>query len=287
MREFFLESGLRLSGAEDIEVRNFRKSWANGLRKLVNLFQYLLFARLLGEQPEVKLEEHLRILTENELIRVVISGKSFIRWGDGETEYLLGKNIHFQRQEPELRKELKSLLANTTTRSPWVLGIPLGAVQKNRRDTLNITEKAFWFRTNRLLAGSLVSLKKESLKVSDALIFRTRDPSAVRAEVTIGLEQLANILIFCQIIFVGPIKTGTSISKHHPDVKIIEIPSHDAYRELDRIEATVRAMDSMLRRPAKDSVTVCVSAGPAGKALVARLAMSGIRAIDLGASELT
>lgn len=197
--------------------------------------------------------------------RLLASGRSLIRWGDGETRVLLGGDIVFQRSEPALRRRtLLEILATPADESAFELGLP---------EQPFLPEPAFrtlrqprvWQETRRTLPLLLDPHRLRGGTTIESHAFRTSSETAPEQRPLDPAPLLGGTGRFVLVASEKVIERTRQAFPEH-DIKTVPIPPKDAYAslpdilaELDRIYAT---------RPFDERTPTIVSAGPAGKALV-------------------
>lgn len=251
------------------------------LRKLVNVIQFMCALTLSPGSSRFLLASKLRykiIDSENELEQL---DSSLIRWGDGETEFCLGAGLGFQSYDDNLSNELIQILRESgSLHCPWILGVPYGSMDPRRRARLSLVSRANWFRTSKLLDRYLVPQT-----VVDAFMFRPKNIPPLRPEKAFTLSQIASAFANYHVVFIGPEHVLEAIEEVHNDVFRVQTLSIDAYSEIGKYQQ--QAMEHLRQNDNSTKTIVFVSAGPTGKALVRRLALRGIKAIDIGSANIS
>lgn len=201
-------------------------------------------------------------LDDQQVIAELKNGKSFIRWGDGETANLRGKSSWHQQGDSELGYELLLCLDYMLSVDRLVLGLPLVAIKDS------ITNRTSWpvWKIKVLLATRIL-LNTEKFRsiprnrISDAEIwYRTYEeiPNILK---TIGIENRPVLLI-------------SGDPGHHNAIKAIckvdflsinSINAFGQYREI-KMSAVEWCFNHRTKRP-----IVLLAAGSAGKLLVMHL----------------
>jgi hypothetical protein len=75
----------------------------------------------------------IHFYTEDEIRALVISGKSIIRYGDGEINIFLNLRNHYQEYSPILKKMLSTIVYQYQTNSPYILAVPSGIGMTNAK----------------------------------------------------------------------------------------------------------------------------------------------------------
>lgn len=192
------------------------------------------------------------------------SGKSLLRWGDGETRVLLGGDIAFQRSEPGLRRALLAILTSPPDESRFELALPhqpflpepaFRALKRPRlwretRRTLPLLVDPRWITTQRVIESNAFRTSSET-----PLDERPLDPGPLIRQTE------------C-FVLVGPEKVIDRIRTAFPghEIHAIRVPPRNAYRAIDGI---IAGLDRLYASSSFDGRTpTIVSAGPAGKVIV-------------------
>jgi hypothetical protein len=197
-----------------------------------------------------------------EMEPLVSTGRSIIRWGDGESSLLLMRSIHFQRHSFRLALALMKLLIS----SPRTYTLCLPAHLSVYRDRVAEPRyRAVWAKT--ILIWEALSWRFDK-SVSDAFAFRKESPDRGRL--------LSIVLNRCNIVCV--------VSKDEADalriqdltrraVRHVACPSRHAYESLGKIRTQLlrEIADLEPEKSVPLRLTVLVSAGPAGKILISDL----------------
>lgn len=202
-----------------------------------------------------------RVRDEFETIKKVLKGFSLARYGDGELKIMGGKGYVREAGSAELTAELTEAFQSP---DPMCLvGIPTMHPDGPKHES--------WLRHE---ARFLRYLKPKQTYYS---AFVTRPDSApwiacdeyVRLVQRIWLGKRAVVL--CEA-------TGSmrlAVAKGAASVEHIVCPRHEAYSQIDRLEAAIV-------KAAPD--VAILSAGPTASCLANRLARRGIHAVDLGSA---
>lgn len=203
------------------------------------------------------------------------TGKSFVRWGDGESAILCGAGISFQSSTPGLRRALRESVASANTAGVLV-GIPLQFMEAPGTG-VGYTPPAdrgirrAWRDTRHILSVLL-----EVGPYGDAFLFR---PAS-------GLDNARLVRLWAgrDVILVSHDPDhARQLAVASPGVRVFHVrcPAADAFGSVDAILA---ACEALLRDHDLDRRTVrhLVSAGPTAKPIVHRIAARGGVAYDVG-----
>jgi hypothetical protein len=210
----------------------------------------------------------LRILRSGEALEwLERSGKSLVRWGDGETLALSGRDLYFQRASPELARTLARVVAQD--RSDIIVGLPAGPLLSPL--TWHIRRRN-WLRTRLLWARH----GRADRVYVDAFLFRDEPHSSMRR-----LKVIAQRHAFVIGVSSNAQDPHLFADLGHP-VEWIEIPSENCFATYDTILAKIRAATTkLIHKTGREDGLALISAGPAAKALVLDLS-PGLKAYDVG-----
>ena len=145
-------------------VKRFKATPMKGLKWISQLDSKGLWFLFVGRE--------INKLEDQQVVNELKSGKSFIRWGDGETANLRGKSSWHQLGNSQLSHELDLCLDYILDVDHLVLGLPLVAVKDSMA---NRSSWPFW--KIKVLLATRVLLNTEKFrgipknKISDAEIW--------------------------------------------------------------------------------------------------------------------
>lgn len=209
----------------------------------------------------------LRVADERETLRVLCERRaSLARYGDGELEVILGRDIHFQEYNPRLAQRLREVLRAASQN--FLVGIP-------NFDALQIKTAARrrnWERY-RLMFSHLV---RRDAEYYSAFVSR---PASV-----VGLESAEYFQAF------EPLWSGRDVVLVHNNADTVRHPLLGRARSLHHIACPPRnafeRYDALLAETsahlAKVDVLFLIAAGPTAGVLAWDLAQRGAQALDIG-----
>ena len=204
------------------------------------------------------------------------TGKSLIRFGDGEAFLLLGKPTWFQLPQPSLREGLFEIFFGYSEHSDYLLAI-MGTVFLSPEE-LRSADEAGKLWSNNVKARGLEAVARHmgarDAPVFDANAYRSgeEDPSSLWGSAE-HVVLVANRRVLLENKDRGRFAGAVM---HH-----VDIPEVDVLPHLDRVCNEVQQRVLVTGLPARE-VPVIVAAGAVGKLVVARL-MRDYRVLDLGA----
>lgn len=191
-----------------------------------------------------------------EMLKLLESGKSIIRFGDGEIYIMNYGFVHYQKFEKEIRDSFFEMIQHYNTQSPYVLCL----------NQLPITQTNSELRRRNLL-HSLLPIKAyytlyfpKNIDYFDQMFFYYNDSFPKYVE---------PFLLDKQVIIATRAATITSI-KNNPSfplrkISYIETPEIDAFSSYSEI---CKEVDIILNNSPKDKPIVILAAfGPASKVL--------------------
>lgn len=208
---------------------------------------------------------NFEFLGEEETLDLILSGKSLVRYGDGEIEIIRGLSIYSgifnHRYFKELSSDLKRILNEKN--KDLVVAIPHKYLIENAKDKIHWQYSQY----------NYYKYLNSKISYGDAFVFREISDKTVK--------KLTKFLAKKDLIFVG-----NSSSKLLPKNKVfskaefVKVPNNDSYKEFDRIYNDILKKVSKFD---KKNVLVLIGCGPVANVLVDKLSKKGIQAIDHGA----
>ena len=207
--------------------------------------------------------------------RLLTSPKSFVRFGDGELEILLGHSIPFQKWEERLAKILKEALASDGEHC--LIGLP----DYYHLDT-NVGETAlYWFLSvaprYRDLIGKLANHDHAYISTNFTIPY-INQKNVDREAMDTRYEKIQNLFLGRDVvIFAGDRvfgKLSYNVFERARSVKKVICPSQNAFACYDQILAMARQFPM--------ETTLCFILGPTATAAAFDLSKEGRIAWDVG-----
>lgn len=224
-------------------------------------------------QKEMK-KNQLKILDiETSLKKIRDEKKSISRFGDGELDLIIGRDLKFQEQNEKLSKKLKEIL--TSDQDFCMIGIP---------DVINgfynLTEESekFWIRNMERTRDTWLKYLDKNREYCSAnltrLYIRYKDKSNTGIYFSIMKEiwKDRDVLI-CE----GEqtrVGVGNDLLDGCKSIKRVICPAEDAFEKYDQILET-------LKQEPKD-ILILMALGPTATVLAYDLAKEGYQALDMG-----
>lgn len=211
--------------------------------------------------------------TEQSLRKIRDERKSIARFGDGELDSIIGRNLKFQEHNEKLSKRLEEVL--TTQQEFCLIGIP---------DTLNefynLTEESetFWIknmeRTRQTWLKYLDTNREYCTANLTRLYIRYKDKSACGIHFSMMKEiwKDKDVLI-CE----GKqtrVGIGNDLLEGAKSIRRVLCPAEDAFEKYDEIL-------EILEKESKDTL-ILIALGPTATVLAYDLAKEGYQALDMG-----
>ena len=210
---------------------------------------------------------------QESLLALTSSKKSLIRWGDGESTILTGGSVYFQNNSSRLLVRILKIVVSYGSDSPYLIAMPNEYLKCTKGELLERRKYRMWMKTRYVFR----TLFPKNQTYLDAFLFR--EDSELSNEQIGLLWKDEDVVLFVHSNY----KYYRDFAASVPDKETSYIPvfSADSDSCHSRVLEDVEKIASEARGRSK---TVCalVSAGPAGKVMVARMAEMGVRSLDMG-----
>jgi Glycosyltransferase GT-D fold len=252
-----------------MKILKFTKKSVNFIKKYLFIDPQFVFlyARAYFKDDD-KID--VKTLSEGETVANITAGKSFIRLGDGEMALIKMIDIHFQKAEKALAKDLKEIVLEYKQESKYILAIPTRYINKTNKELKEIGLFRCWL----------------TLKAAYKIFFPKDIPCAdAHAFYVSGFfeDNLTDFLKTKKILVITKKSDSESFKKNtadiYKDVKYIEGPSENAFEKLSDIKMKI---DSILEQEKREDIVILVAIGPASKVLAYEYSRLGIQVLDIG-----
>ena len=216
------------------------------------------------------------IYSAEDTVKVLLAGKSLIRFGDGEFGIYREKDIHYQEWSPELKEYFDKIKAEYEADSEhcnFLVAVPkrfmsISGVQlaKKRVYVSCWSESRYDFKKNfrhDIPYGDSFLFEKNNWKIYSKLWKDEKCPSNVFF--VHNLEQYAKLFA----------------DTYQKNTMFVQCPSQNAFTVVDDMEQKIEDIIQANNWNPKD-VMLTISAGPAGKVLVYKMSKKGYWCIDAG-----
>ena len=209
----------------------------------------------------------LSVVDERETLRTLCERRaSLARYGDGELEIIIGRDIHFQEYDPRLARRLRQILRAASEK--FLVGVP-------NFDALQIktaSRKRNWDRY-RMMFSHLI---RRDAEYHSSFVSR---PASV-----VGLESAEYFQAF------EPLWAGRDVVLVHNNAQTVKHPLLSRARRLHHVPCPPRnafaQYDALLVEASKHllvpDVLFLIAAGPTAGVLAWDLAQRGVQALDIG-----
>ena len=210
-------------------------------------------------------------ISDLDLYTAVASGKSLIRFGDGEVMLMTGRDIHYQVTSPDLKARLRTIISSYTPDSPYLLGVPMYALT----DTEETLRQKKRLRVWRLFRVFFAKRFPKNMEYYCAIYFYYKDNFE---------NNIAPLLKNRNVVCVArePVLTPT-LRSYFTDkcttAHFVTSSPTNAFGEIKRLRAEI---DLVVQKYPKESCTLILAAGPASKVLAYEYALGGVQSLDIG-----
>lgn len=205
-----------------------------------------------------------------DVITLLKSGKSLIRFGDGEFYIMNFGSIHYQDFDPKLRDLFYEMVKEYKADSPYVLCLNKIPLEKSNRQLKKDLLFHCW------LPGKVMYnlFFNKNIKYIDQVLFYYNETVPTYFEEYLLTKHL---VLVTNDVNIEKFKSN----KHIPftDVSYVSTPSTNAFSDYDSIKSRVR--EEVLKFGVGNTI-VLAACGPASKPLAYELSMEGVVTIDIG-----
>ncbi len=214
----------------------------------------------------------VKLYTTEEVSDVIVSGKSLIRFGDGEINLLLSLPNHYQPFSPRAQEMLATIIANYSSESPYVLAVPR---------FINVSNQ------------ELKQMGKFNVWLPLKAMFALRFPKKVAY---MDAHNFYYDTYFDTVV--GPLLTGRQVvlvtnestiqkQKSNPrlpwsDFSGVVTPEQNSLGEYAEIKRRIDEHLAMLPKDPRKKPILLFALGPVGKYLTYEYALSGVQSLDIG-----
>lgn len=216
---------------------------------------------------------NITILGIEESLEKIKEGKSIARFGDGELDIIIDKDLKFQEHNTRLAEKLKSILADK--QDFCLIGIPDVI---NKFENLTYESEAFWIENMYKTRKTWLKYINTDMEYCTANLTRPYIRHKDRSECGKYFSMIKDIWKDKDVIVCEGEQTGVGVGNDLLDgcksVRRVLCPSEDAFNKYDEIL-------SRLKQEPKD-VLIILALGPTATVLAYDLAKEGYQALDMG-----
>lgn len=210
---------------------------------------------------------------ENSLKKIKDERKSISRFGDGELDLIIGKNLKFQEHDEKLAKRLEKIL--TSKQDFCMIGIP---------DVINgfynLTEESetFWIKNMERTRDTWLKYIDKNREYCTANLTRLYIRYKDKSNAGIYFSIMKEIWKDRDVLICEGEQTRVGIGNDLLDgcksIRRVICPAEDAFKKYDEILNT-------LKQESKDTLII-IALGPTATVLAYDLAKEGYQALDMG-----
>lgn len=207
----------------------------------------------------------------------VMSNKSFLRWGDGESLAYFGSDIWFQQNSSELNTILKKIISSqkVNKQDNYLFAMTHEKFSGSIKEILSSGPQEYnTWKSSRFLYATICDKKR---KCFNAYMFKGLEKTEYDTIVKKFLS-FKNIVVVCSNPDIA--KDFFSFHTFNGKVFFIKIPETDAFSSFDDVKASIK---KRINNPFQLSESVIlISAGPLAKCVCYELSSEGYIVYDIG-----
>lgn len=211
-----------------------------------------------------------KFFSEQELIKILKEGKSFIRFGDGEVHLMKGQSLPWQKYEKDLERGMRKIIQEYNKNSPYIVGIPKFTNLTNKKlredGKLNV-----WLPAKvmfKLIFPKNVLYGDPHVFYYDGFFEKYMEEYFLDKHIILGTN----------IDNITSIKNNTKVP--FKNISFVVTPKTNAYSNYKEIYKNIENILASL--PEKESPVILMCAGPASKVLVYEFSKKGVPSYDIG-----
>lgn len=215
---------------------------------------------------------HASFYTKEELLSLLKNGKSFIRFGDGETFIMHGGSLDWQRYEKGLSLGMRKVIKDYSNDSPYVIGLPkfMNIPNKELKHSPEGNKMFVWLPVKAMFK----TLCNKNMKYGDAHVFYYDNFFQDYFEPFLKDK---HIILIANPDYIAEVKANQSIPFN---MAYVEAPKKHAFSEYGLILR--RVQEEVEKTPEGKIPVVIATIGPASKPLIYDLSRKGILSYDMG-----
>lgn len=210
---------------------------------------------------------------EDSLNKIKLGNKSIARFGDGELDVIIGKDLKFQEHNSKLAHRLEEILRSN--QDFCIIGVPDVI---NGFNNLTEESEAFWVRNMERTRTTWLEYLNEDMEYATANLTRLYIRHKDRSNCGKYFSMLKSIWEDRDVVVCEGEQTRVGVGNDLLDkcksVRRVICPSEDAFNKYDEILAR-------LKQESKDTLII-MALGPTATVLAYDLAKEGYQALDIG-----
>ena len=219
----------------------------------------------------------VKVLNSEQTLDLIIKNRlSIARYGDGEMDLMIGKNINFQKHSKELENRLK----NIKTNEKLLVCIP-NVFSKQALDKNQIAEKEyiFWKKNKWLNEYKWKKYFSDNKLLGDAFVSRFYIRYKDKSKVAEYIDKLKRLWQDRDVVFVegenSRLGYGNDLFDNAKSIKRILCPTVEAFEKYEDIM-------SAIKKHSKTDDLLILALGPTATVMAFDLSEMGYQALDLG-----
>lgn len=217
-----------------------------------------------------------KFFTQEEFVKEIKKGRSFLRLNEGEMHLINGGNIHYQVYEKGLEKSFRELIKNYSDKAPYIIGLAKIYVNETNAHAKVDPKKgiAHLYTWMPIKVMYRIAFPKNAI-YGDAHAFYYDN---------FFQENIESYLMDKHIVVVSNIDNINAFkdNKNIPfkNVSFIETPKENSYASYSSIYKDIEKMLETI--PKEEKPVLLVSAGPTSKQIVYEFSKKGVTGYDIG-----
>jgi hypothetical protein len=217
-----------------------------------------------------------KFLNQEEFVREIKKGRSFLRLNEGEMHLINGGKIHYQIYEKNLEKSFRELIRNYSDNAPYIIGLAKVYVNETNAQAKIDPKKgiAHLYTWMPIKVMFRIAFPKKA-KYGDAHAFYYDN---------FFQENLEEYLLDKHLVVISNEDNINSFknNKNIPftTVSFVETPKENSYSSYKKIMSDIE--DVLAFIPKSEIPVLLVSTGPTSKQIVYEFAKKGQQSLDIG-----
>lgn len=214
--------------------------------------------------------------SEESLEEIIKSGKSFMRFGDGESKLMLGGDWPTQWHSQELSDGLWAIFEEYGHNSNYLIGVGNSHLTRSVNSLKKDNKHRTW--RNSLFCMRRFLVKDLSLPFIEANMLRVGPVGLQRKQISKMWQD------FSQVILVqNKIEYFDWFNKEYPNKEsyFVKVPDKNAFEVMHKcLDEIMKLIE--IHKLRKDKLVIMVAMGPSGKVMIHKLCKEGFCCYDMG-----
>jgi Glycosyltransferase GT-D fold len=213
---------------------------------------------------------NVQVQQKNQTVELILSGKSFIRLGDGEVALIKMIDVHFQKANQQIKDVFKNIIKQYSASSPYILAIPVRYITQSNSNLASISLLRCWLP----FKIAYRQFFSKDIAYADAHAFYV---SGFFEENLTEYLKTKKLLLVAKKIDNEAFKKNTKVI--YSNVEYIDSPSEQAFEEYSNIQNKI---DAILATGDKKDIVILAAIGPTSKVLAYDYSKLGVQVLDIG-----